>query len=90
MSAAQLETLISEAVAAVATGDYDTAQQKCVAAQIIIKHLPNMTGGLSSLQWQQRFDDINREIRQLKHASNGVLTRVPIRHARPESLEDCT
>lgn len=89
MSASQLETLKDEIVAALAANNLDTARSKLDQAHVILALTPNMTGGLSSIQWRESIDNLQKLLQQRAARARAPIFRVPIRHKRPENLEDC-
>ena len=89
MSAAQLETLKDEIVAALAANNLASARSKLDQAHVILALTPNMTGGLSSVQWRETIEGLQRILQQRAARAQGPKTEVPYRHKRPENLEEC-
>ncbi|MDQ3288923.1 MAG: hypothetical protein M3Q42_11835 [Pseudomonadota bacterium] len=94
MSASQLETLYSEAVAALDAGDYDTAITKAMAVKVRLATMPNVErslggGGKQRTEWANAasLNTFILECRRLKGASLG-LQQSKITYARPSLSED--
>lgn len=99
MSIAQLDALYAEAVAALDSGDYDTAIRKAQAVRIRLVTTPNLSralgpGGSQSIAWASvtAIDQFIAECRKAKAMdlaeSSGGIQQTKITYARPESTDD--
>ncbi len=94
MSIAQLDALYTAAVAAMDSGDYDTAILKLMALKVRMVTTPNLSralggGGSQSIGWNRgdvdSIDSLIRQCRQLQAAvaTGGMFQTSKIVYARP-------
>lgn len=89
MSAERIERLREEMADAIEAGDPSTALLKVRALRALIDTLPDSGGAVNTLNWFRNLDRTEASLIRQVNASNGVVTRVPIKHARPDALEEC-
>lgn len=78
--AAQLDTLIDEAIASISVKDWDTAENKLTQAETILAFIPDMNRDASALRYRDSIDKLLRRI-QMKRGAR--ITTVKFRHCRP-------
>jgi hypothetical protein len=94
MSVSQIEALYTAAVAALDSGDFDTAIRKALAAKARLALTPNVTrslagGGQQGLSWANAaaLDKFVAECRNLKAQSlaesSGGIQQTKVTYARP-------
>jgi hypothetical protein len=98
MSVAQLESLYSEAVAALESGDYDTAILKAMAIKARLGTTPNVLrslggGGQQQLQWANvaAMNSFIADCRSLKNQARAEslgIQQTKITYARPDDTSD--
>lgn len=78
---AQLDTLIDEAVTAIAGANWSEASSKLTQAETIVAFIPDMNREASSIRYrQQAIKDLQDRI--AKKRASGIVT-VKTRHCRP-------
>jgi hypothetical protein len=84
MTIAQLNTLYTEAVAAIDSGDYTTAIKKLMACKVRLATTPNLTrglggGGSTGMSWNPaQLESLIEDCRKLKAAALVNSTSGPI------------
>lgn len=76
----RLSRLVHDAGLAIEGGDYITAEQKILAAELILAVLPSMTRGANGVLWSDRIQVIRRAI-AIKRGSRSQTCR--IEYVRP-------
>lgn len=89
MSLADLESLYSQAVAALEAGDYDLAINKALACKMRLATTPNLSrilagGGQQMMQWANAasLDQFIAQCRQMKATAIAASSRGPIQRTR--------
>jgi len=78
MSLATINTLMDAAAEAVGNGDYATAIQKALGAQVLLAGMPDMTrnaagGGTQTMSWtRQTVNDFITAARRQQNAAGGI------------------
>jgi len=89
MSASDVATAMAAAAAALASGDYDTAEDQALAAQAHLAAMPDSTKGSTGLQWSDaRINQFIHNVRLRRNRSLAAtlgVQRTKITRARVSS-----
>ncbi len=98
MTIAQIESLYTEAIAALDAGDFDTAIRKAQAVKLRLATTPNLArslgGGNQSLAWAgpQAIDSFIADCRKAKAQalaeSSGGIQQTKVTYVRPTPTDD--
>lgn len=93
ITTAEINTAMNAAVAALRSGDYDTAYTEALAAQGLMLAKPRSNFDRDELEWApEKIDAFINRVAQLKKskagARGGSFVQIPVRHLRSDGV-DC-